>query len=116
MKISEVIREIIARHPPLERPDSVDVVKYGDPEKECTGVAVTCYATSDVIRKAAELGVNLVVVHEPTFFNDRDHVDRLKGDSEMKLLIGCTEEETAIAEEFHNESEYMKGLLIRRSK
>jgi len=43
-------------------------------------------------------------------------VDRLKGDSEMKLLIGCTEEETAIAEEFHNESEYMKGLLIRRSK
>ena len=40
--------------------------------------------------------------------------DRLKGDSEIKLLIGCTEEEMAIADEFHNESEYMKGLLIRR--
>ena len=41
-------------------------------------------------------------------------VDRLKGDSEIKLLIGCTEAEMAIADEFHNESEYMKGLLIRR--
>lgn len=92
MKISEVIREIIARHPPLERPDSVDVVKYGDPEKECTGVAVTCYATSDVIRKAAELGVNLVVVHEPTFFNDRDHVDWLKGDPVYKAKTALLDE------------------------
>ena len=41
-------------------------------------------------------------------------VDRLKSDSEIKLLVGCTEEEMAIADEFHNESEYMKGLLIRR--
>ena len=43
-------------------------------------------------------------------------VDRLKGDSEIKLLVGCTEEEMAIADHFHNESEYMKGLLIRREK
>lgn len=43
-------------------------------------------------------------------------VDRLKGDSEIKLLISCTEEEIAIANRFHNESEYMKGLLIRREK
>lgn len=41
-------------------------------------------------------------------------VDKLKGDSEIKLLIGCSEEEIGIAMEFHNESEYMKGLLIRR--
>ena len=43
-------------------------------------------------------------------------VDRLKGDSEIKLLVGCTEEEMGIADQFHNESEYMKGLLIRREK
>ena len=42
-------------------------------------------------------------------------VDKLKGDSEIKLLIGCTESEMLIAERFHNDSEYMKGLLIRRS-
>lgn len=43
-------------------------------------------------------------------------VDKIKGDSEIKLLIGCTEEEMEIAYEFHNDSEYMKGLLIRREK
>lgn len=41
-------------------------------------------------------------------------VDRLKGDAEIKLLIGCTEEEAARALQFHNESEYMKGILIPR--
>ena len=42
--------------------------------------------------------------------------DRLKGDSEIKLLIGCTEEEMACAEAFHNDSDCMKGLLIRREE
>ena len=41
-------------------------------------------------------------------------VDLLKKDSEIKLLIGCTEEEKNIIMRFHNESEYMKGAMIRR--
>lgn len=41
-------------------------------------------------------------------------VDLLKRDSEIKILIGCTEEEKAIIYETHNKSENMKGILIRR--
>jgi len=41
-------------------------------------------------------------------------VDLMKRDSEIKLLIGCTEEEKALVCETHNESPYMKGILIRR--
>ena len=41
-------------------------------------------------------------------------VDLWKRDSEIKLLIGCTDEEKQIAYEFHNRSEFMKGILIRR--
>jgi inorganic pyrophosphatase len=41
-------------------------------------------------------------------------VDLLKKDSEIKLLIGCTEEETETVYRFHNSSEFMKGILIRR--
>ena len=41
-------------------------------------------------------------------------IDLMKRDSEIKLLIGCTEEEKQIVYEVHNESEYMKGVLIRR--
>ena len=41
-------------------------------------------------------------------------VDLIKKDSEIKLLIGCTEEELHTVYEFHNHSEFMKGILIRR--
>ena len=41
-------------------------------------------------------------------------VDLMKKDSEIKILIGCTEEEKQEIYKFHNESKYMKGILIRR--
>ncbi len=41
-------------------------------------------------------------------------VDLLKKDSEIKILIGCTEEEKKIVYETHNETPFMKGILIRR--
>lgn len=41
-------------------------------------------------------------------------VDLIKRDSEIKILIGCTEEEKQIIYQTHNETENMKGILIRR--
>lgn len=41
-------------------------------------------------------------------------VDLMKKDSEIKILIGCTEEEKEIIYETHNESQSMKGILIKR--
>jgi inorganic pyrophosphatase len=41
-------------------------------------------------------------------------VDLMKRDSEIKILIGCTEEEKNIVYKTHNETQYMKGHLIRR--
>ena len=41
-------------------------------------------------------------------------VDLMKKDSEIKLLIGCTEEEMNTVYEFHNSTEFMNGILIRR--
>lgn len=41
-------------------------------------------------------------------------VDLMKRDSEIKILIGCTEAEKSIVYRTHNETEYMKGILIRR--
>ena len=41
-------------------------------------------------------------------------VDLMKRDSEIKILIGCTEEEKKIVDATHNDSKYMKGILIRR--
>ena len=41
-------------------------------------------------------------------------VDLMKRDSEIKILIGCTEAEKDIVYQTHNETYYMKGILIRR--
>ena len=41
-------------------------------------------------------------------------VDLTKRDSEIKLLIGCTEDEKTIAYNAHNRTELMKGMLVRR--
>ena len=41
-------------------------------------------------------------------------VDLMKKDSEIKLLVGCTDEEIGVIYKFHNNSQYMKGILIRR--
>ena len=41
-------------------------------------------------------------------------VDLMKRDSEIKILIGCTEEEKKLIYQTHNETQYMKGIMIRR--
>jgi inorganic pyrophosphatase len=41
-------------------------------------------------------------------------VDLMKKDSEIKILLGCTEEEKEKIYQTHNNSSCMKGILIRR--
>ena len=41
-------------------------------------------------------------------------VDLMKRDSEIKILLSCTEEEKEIIYRVHNETQYMKGIMIRR--
>lgn len=41
-------------------------------------------------------------------------IDLRKKDSEIKLLLGCAEEEKEIIYRFHNQAQYLKGILIDR--
>ena len=41
-------------------------------------------------------------------------VDLVKRDLEIKLLVGCTDEEMETVYRFHNRSDGMKGILIKR--
>jgi putative NIF3 family GTP cyclohydrolase 1 type 2 len=52
--------------------DTVDTFKAGNPDIPVTGIAVTMMATLDVLQRAAASGNNLIITHEPTFF---DHLD-----------------------------------------
>ncbi len=81
MTIQEILDKLKAFHAPLEHPEhTCDTVKCGDPGAECTGVGVTCYVSMDVIRRAREKGINLLITHEPTFYNHADHTGFLEND------------------------------------
>jgi ribosomal-protein-alanine N-acetyltransferase len=41
-------------------------------------------------------------------------VDVVKRDSEIKILIGCTEEEKKTVYKVHNDSKFQKGILIKK--
>lgn len=52
--------------------ETVDTFKAGNPDTAVTGIAVTMMATMDVLQRAANQGRNLVITHEPTFYNHLD--------------------------------------------
>ncbi len=72
MTIQEVIDHILNYHPKLIRYCGCDEFKCGNPNLECTGVVVAMSPTINVIKKAIELGANLIVVHEPTNYTSAD--------------------------------------------
>ncbi|HEX6053129.1 MAG TPA: Nif3-like dinuclear metal center hexameric protein [Gemmatimonadaceae bacterium] len=57
---------------------TVDTVKDGDPATRVSGIAVTMMATLDVLQRAAASGANLVITHEPTFYDHLDRIDVLE--------------------------------------
>ena len=59
---------------------TVDTFKAGNPENEITGIACTFMATVNVLKKAAELGCNLIITHEPTYYNHLDSKAGLEND------------------------------------
>jgi putative NIF3 family GTP cyclohydrolase 1 type 2 len=65
--------------------ETVDTFKAGDPGTPVKGVAVTMMATLDVLQRAARAGHNLVITHEPTFFDHLDATGALERESDPVL-------------------------------
>ena len=49
-----------------------DTFKSGGPETPVTGIATTVFASLDVIQRAVAAGLNMIIPHEVTYWNDRD--------------------------------------------
>ena len=70
MKAIDFMRELDG--PDFETPGTVDNFKYGDEEREVKKVACCMTATPDVLKEAVRIGADLIITHEPTYYN---HVD-----------------------------------------
>jgi putative NIF3 family GTP cyclohydrolase 1 type 2 len=65
----EIVASIQAHVGVAWREKTVDTFKAGNPDTPVTGVAVTMMATLDVLRRAVANGDNMVITHEPVFYN-----------------------------------------------
>lgn len=61
------------------REATVDTIKTANPQQTVTGIATSFTSTMDVLRKASSKGLNMVIVHEPTFYNHEDKREDLAG-------------------------------------
>ena len=73
MKAYEIMEDLFSLSQPLWSERTCDTLKAGDPNAEVTKVAVSMFATVDIVRQAKEWGAQLLIVHEPTYYNHWDN-------------------------------------------
>ena len=88
MKAKELFEEIIKGG----RACSItcDTLKAGDPNKELKKVAVTMFATVDTVKKAQKWGADMIIVHEPTYYDHLEEIEDLPVVVEKRKLIEST--------------------------
>lgn len=88
MKATEINQHLNSLFPDLKE-TTVDRVICGDPKAEVNGVAVAWMPYRETIAQAKAAGANVMVVHEPTFFEhwDLDAKELLPEADEKKAWI-----------------------------
>jgi putative NIF3 family GTP cyclohydrolase 1 type 2 len=97
--------------------ETVDTFKAGNPDRKVTGIATTFIATMDVLKRAKVLNCNLIITHEPTFYNHQDETSHLKNDPVYQAKLKYIEDNGLIIFRFHdhlhrtNPDGIMEGML-----
>jgi putative NIF3 family GTP cyclohydrolase 1 type 2 len=108
-------REVIARiqaHVGIPwQQETVDTFKAGNPDAEVHGIAVTMMATLDVLQRAAAAGQNLIITHEPTFYNHLDkpgELEQKENDPVLAAKRAFIQEHNLVIWRFHDHWHRMK--------
>lgn len=85
MRAQELFKEII-KGGNAEK-ITCDTIKAGNPNKEIKKVAVTMFATVETIKKAKSWGADMLIVHEPTYYDHFEEIEDLPVVVEKRRLI-----------------------------
>lgn len=101
MKAKELMQELCAA---ADAPvaDTVDTLKAGDPERELHKVATCFIATPEVLRAAHAWGADLLITHEPTYYDHRDHDGDIPDDPVMQRKKQLVEQTGLTIYRFHD--------------
>jgi putative NIF3 family GTP cyclohydrolase 1 type 2 len=84
------------------RTETVDTFKAGNPDTTVTGIATTFSATLDVLQRAVASGKNLIIAHEPTFYNHQDTTKDIEGDAVLAAKQAYIEKHGLVVFRFHD--------------
>ena len=102
MTVKEAINTVFAAVPGAPFSGTVDTIKLGDPSQPLHGVAVTFLASIEVIEQAVRLGANLLITHEPTFYNHLDETEWLDGNPVYAAKRRLADEAGLVIWRFHD--------------
>ncbi len=90
MKAYEIMDALFAYGAGHDYSNTCDTWKAGNPDAEVQKVAVTMFPTVDVIRRAGEWGAQLLIVHEPLYYNHMDRHSREPIEVQKRRLLEQT--------------------------
>jgi len=79
-----------------------DTFKFGGPETEVKGIATTVFCSYDLVRRASAAGLNMIIPHEDTYWNDRDDVSIVSGDPLYKTKVDFMREHDIVVFRIHD--------------
>jgi putative NIF3 family GTP cyclohydrolase 1 type 2 len=77
---AQVIQTIIKNTASAPIANTVDIFKEGDPDTPVKGIVTTMFATMDVLKQAVDKNCNLIIVHEPLYYNHLDRTAQFQND------------------------------------
>ncbi len=99
---AEVMQRVIAATGAKPPADTVDTPKAGDPNTVVTGIVTTFMDTYPVLEKAVASGKNLIITHEPTFYNHLDEQSQFAADSVYLKKLAYIREHHLVVYRFHD--------------
>ena len=79
-----------------------DTFKLGGPDTEITGIATTVFYSFGVVQRAVKAGLNMIVPHEDTFWNDRDEVSVVNRDPLYQTKVDFMRKHNVVVFRIHD--------------
>lgn len=114
-----VIETIIRNTGSQKYQKTVDVIKEGDPQTQVKGIVTSMFATMEVLKAAVEKNCNLIIVHEPLYYNHMDETEQFKNDQVFLEKQRYIKDNKLVIWRFHDYIHSMKpdgiesGMLVK---
>ncbi|WP_299576339.1 Nif3-like dinuclear metal center hexameric protein [uncultured Sunxiuqinia sp.] len=82
--------------------ETVDTFKSGDPNEQVTGVLCCMFADMQVLQEAVAKNCNLIITHEPVFYNHLDETKDLQYDPVLQDKLAYIKAHELIIWRFHD--------------